>query len=259
MNKIKGAFDRLARSYAGTRGRRLLMLTGGVSFLAGVVLLAYGSLSLGDSESRPAPPLVDLGNQAELERLLKERPSPSAAPTAPTSVPEPPLAGSTYRMVIERIGVNAPVNTYGLDANAVPEVPTGPEAKTVVAWYDFSAQPGTSSNAVFAGHVTWNGHAVFYDLQSLQPGDIVRLLGEDRTEVTYKISSNFSVDPNDPDSIKVMQPTETGAITLITCGGTFFRNDDPVAGGDYTLRVIVRGDLVSVTNGGQQTADTVGG
>ena len=46
-------------------------------------------------------------------------------------------------MIIERIGVNAPLAAYGLDANAVPIVPTGPDASYVVAWYDFSAQPGT--------------------------------------------------------------------------------------------------------------------
>src|SRR3546814_7056233 len=45
------------------------------------------------------------------------------------------------------LGVNAPVDTYGLDANAVPQVPTGSNAREVVAWYNFSARPGAGSRS----------------------------------------------------------------------------------------------------------------
>lgn len=239
------------------RGRRLILVFGAASLLTGLLLVAYGALSLLDGDSQAAtPPVVDLSNENELARVL----APSTPSAAATAAPvQPPLADSAYRIVVDRIGVNAPVKTYGLDENAVPQVPTGPEAKEVVAWYDFSARPGTGGNAVFAGHVTWNGPAVFYGLGSLQPGDLVRLLGEDGTELAYRVSSNFAVDPEDPDSLEVMQPTSSDVITLITCGGTFFRTDDPVAGGDYTLRVIVRADLVSVSQGPEGAGAAAGG
>lgn len=223
------------------------MAMGLAAFASGVALITLGLTSSLETESRPPPPaiVVDLGEDDEYLRLL-DRPRAATASPTPAVPAAPPLPDSGYRMVIDRIGVDAPVNVYGLDENAVPEVPLGSDAADVVAWYNFSAKPGTGSNAVFAGHVTWNGRAVFYDLQTLQPGDPIRLVGTDGTELTYVVSANFAVDPNDPDSLQVMQPTDTDVITLITCGGTFFESADPVAGGDYTLRVIVRADLAAV-------------
>lgn len=218
--------------------RNMMMVLGLLGLSTGVVLIALGMSSVIKIESRSSPIVVDLGNEDAYLHLLNRRPS-----VAPSPPPRPPLPDSGYRMVIGKIGVDAPVDVYGLDENSVPEVPLGSDAAEVVAWYDFSARPGTGSNAVFAGHVTWNGKAVFYNLQTLQPGDVVELVGADDTRLRYVVSSNFAVDPNDPDSLRVMQPTETDVITLITCGGTFLATNDPVAGGDYTLRVIVRAEL----------------
>src|SRR3989304_4140760 len=191
-------------------GRRLMMAFAAASLLAGLLLLAYGGVSFLRGESgADTPPIVDLSNDTEVARLLTKS-IPSGAPT--TAPVQPPLAESAYRIVIDRIGVDAPAKTYGLDANAVPVVPTGQEAKEVVAWYNFSAQPGTGGNAIFAGHVTWNGPAVFYELESLQPGDIVRLVGEDGTELDYQVSSSFAVDPEDPDSLQGLKQTSSDVI-----------------------------------------------
>ena len=150
-------------------------------------------------------------------------------------------------MIIERLGVDAPLAAYGLDANAVPMVPTGPDASYVVAWYDFSAQPGTGGNAVYAGHVTWNGPAVFYNLSTLAAGDLVRLRDDRGAEVVYQIVDNIQIDPRDPNSVQVMLGTPYDAITIITCAGSFYSTGIGAAGGDYTARTIIRGHLVSVT------------
>jgi LPXTG-site transpeptidase (sortase) family protein len=107
---------------------------------------------------------------------------------------------------------------------------------------------------VFAGHVTWHGRAVFWDLDKLQPGDIIKLMGEDGTELVYAVSNSFLVDPADPESLKVMQGTATDIITVITCGGDFVDTNDPVFGGEYTGRRIVRAELVSVTTVGAPAA-----
>jgi hypothetical protein len=40
-----------------------------------------------------------------------------------------------------------------------------------------------------------------------------------------------------------MYPTETDQVTLITCSGQYFENNDPVAGGDYTHRTIIKAEL----------------
>jgi LPXTG-site transpeptidase (sortase) family protein len=168
------------------------------------------------------------------------------ATPAPVATPsdEPPLRESAYHMVIDKIGVNAPVFPYGVDANRVPEVPLNADD---VAWYNFSAQPGTGSNAVFAGHVTWSGQAVFYNLKDIQVGDHIVLRGDSGTEIVYVVSDSFMVDPNDPNALSVMSPPSSDVITLITCDGSFYYTGDPVFNGDYSHRRIVRALFSSLT------------
>lgn len=215
--------QRITESTAGGVKTKLLLSLGGLGLLGAAALGVY-LLTQDDSDEEAV--------QA----------SPTAAPTESG----PPL-GSTYRMIIEKIGVDAPVATYGLDENRIPVVPTGPDASEVVAWYDFSALPGTGGNAVYAGHVTWNGDAVFKQLESVQAGDIIRLRDDRGSEVVYTVTENKAVDPNDPEALNTIYPTNEDVVTIVTCGGTYFETSDPVFGGDYTQRIIIRGELQSVT------------
>jgi LPXTG-site transpeptidase (sortase) family protein len=176
-------------------------------------------------------------------------PGPTAAPTPDPGVIEvpPPVVAAgvppqPYRLIIDRIGVNAPVGVYGLDRQAMPQVPlNGWE----VAWYSFTKEPGGGSNAVFAGHVTWNGQAVFYRLDDLKAGDQIRVQRQDGSSLVYTVRDTFLVDADDPKSVSVMGPTSTDSITLITCGGSTY-----YVGGtfryDYTHRLIVRAGLSGV-------------
>ena len=168
-------------------------------------------------------------------------PMPSPAPPPP---PSPPLANTPFRLVIDSIGVNAPVVAEGLDENQVPVVPLN---SYQVVWFTFSAQPGTGGNAVFAGHVTWNGRAVFYYLSELAAGDTIRLEGDDGTTLLYTVTDSFMVDENDPNATSVMYSTGSSAdeVTLISCDGSFYRTNNPVSGGDYTGRRVVRASLTS--------------
>ncbi len=229
----------------GLRGVRVALLALGiVSFTAGAAILVVGVFGLLDGGSgRPQLQVVDLGPTA-----VPATPDPTAAPTPGP----PPLGDQPYNMVIEKLGVDAPVRTYGIDpatkdTEPTPEVPTGADAAQIVAWYDFSAKPGSGGNAIFAGHVTWFGAAVFYSLDQTQAGDLIKLRGQDGTEVAYKVSSVFEVDPSNPNSTQVMAQTEEDVITIITCGGSFVDTNDPVFGGDYTNRLVVRGSLLTVS------------
>jgi len=215
----------------GNVAKRALMGLGGLGLLAAAGIGGYVLLSGGD-EGEESPPAVEATQTVDA--------------TAPPAESGPPL-NEVYRMIIEKIGVDAPVAPYGLDENAVPLVPQGPDASQVVAWYDFSAKPGTGSNAVFAGHVTWNGDAVFRNLNKLAEGDTIKLRDNEGGEVVYRVKSNVLVDPNDPESVKVMYPTDKDEVTIITCGGEYFETNDPIAGGDYTGRVIIKAELVDVT------------
>jgi LPXTG-site transpeptidase (sortase) family protein len=229
-----------------------------VAVLAGVLLTAVGlyrHFAL-DDRAHSIPSLAsqhrtDPGSIYDLPfgPVLAPGPAPDLFAALPAA---PPLPEASYRMVIDDIGVNAGVFTYGLDADRVPEVPLNAYD---VAWYNFSANPGTGSNAVFAGHVTWDGEAVFYKLDDLQVGDTIRLRGDSGIELVYSVSDTFLVDPNDPSSLAVMSPTDDDVITLITCSGTFYYTGDPVFNGDYTHRRIVRAAFVS----GGEAAPAAGG
>ena len=185
------------------------------------------------------------GGSQEASPAVQATAIPTEAQTPPPIEAAPPLAGS-YRMIIDSIGVDAPVATYSLDENDRPIVPSGPDAAQVVAWYDFSARPGTGGNSVFAGHVTWNGNAVFLKLDSIQPGDAIRLIDDTGAEVEYRVTANQSLAPDDPEAVKTMYPTDKDMVTIITCGGTFYDTNDPIAGGDYTQRIVIKAELVSV-------------
>jgi sortase A len=234
---------RFFRNASRPRPRRVLFALGGLAVVVGAGLLATGIylFVVGEDSSgvNDDPGVVDLSKQS-VDLNLKPR---TFVARTPTPAPAPPLGDAGYELVIDKLGVDAPVSMFGVDDKLVPEVPY---TATDVAWYDFSARPGTGGNAVFAGHVTWNGPAVFYDLDKLEKGDEVRLQGYDGTRVVYRVSSVFQVDPDDPESVKVMWSTTEDVITIITCSGKFFETGDPIFRGDYTHRLIVRGDLVSV-------------
>jgi LPXTG-site transpeptidase (sortase) family protein len=211
--------------------RRIYLALGVICVLTGAVFV--GVAAYGIAQGGPERQWVYV-------RPLSPTPEPVVAGAAETPAP-PPLGERPYRLIIEKIGVDAPVATFGLDENAVPEVPY---EGGVVAWYNFTAPPGTGGNAVFAGHYTWYGDAVFRHLDDLVPGDIILLRGENGVQLTYEVLSNDSLDPTDPNARSVYAPTGSDTVTLITCDGTFTRDGRPITGGDYDKRRVVRARFV---------------
>jgi len=178
-----------------------------------------------------------IGRQLPLVGVDEQQPS-----AGDPNIPIPPDNG--YRLVIEKIGVDAPVREEGLDENAVPVVPIDSEAGRVAIWYNFSAPPGSGDNAVFAGHVTWNGDAVFKHLADVAPGDRVVVRAPDSSLLIYEVSQTTLIYPDDPTATSWMAPTGTDAITIITCGGEY-RDTDDIFGGAYDQRYVVRAELVA--------------
>jgi sortase (surface protein transpeptidase) len=164
-----------------------------------------------------------------------------------TPLPTPPPNNSPLaRMIIEKISVDAPVIALGLDGNQVPEVPSGPDE---VAWYDWSSKPGWGSNAVFSGHVDWTIYGqpvvgVFYYLHDIGLDDEIKIVLDDGTEYRYVVTGNQAMSDDDPDTLKVMGATPNDVITLITCGGAWVRDWTNPLGGYYTMRQIVRAELI---------------
>ena len=218
-----------------SRGRLLLAALLLVVAL-GLLGFGLGGLMLAKESD---PPTTNEGTLAPPRNGLD---TPTATPI-PT---QPPSSAPAVRMIIEKIGLDAPVITMGLDEEHVPRVPDNPND---VVWYDFSSPPGWGSNAVFSGHVDWtiNGQpvtGVFYSLRNLEVGDIIKVRLADNTEYQYKVSANVALPFDDPKALEAMGATPTEMLTIITCGGTWVPIPGDPLGGNYTHRQIVQAQRV---------------
>ncbi len=170
--------------------------------------------------------------------IVAQQPTPEVRSTVAVG-PEATTAqhAAAPRLVIPSIGVDAPVETKSLDADGVMQAPDSP---AVVAWYDFSAQPGATGNTVFAGHLDFAGvgPAVFWHLSELAIGDDINVTNRNGKTVHYRVSSVRSYSATG-DASGVVAPTSDPTITLITCNGSYDRSK-----GEYNERIVVTGYIV---------------
>ena len=204
-------------------------------------LIAVGVLSLGIASGLVAT------------RLTTSRPHPIAhrpeqtptatAPAQPSGAPAPgqwwkPLPTATgpfqpAELVIEKLRVQATVEVKGLDADNVMVAPDRP---TDVAWYRFTAKPGSGGNAVFSGHCDTGqpgNKAVFGYLDQLVPGDFIEVVSDKRTEIRYRVSQTSDYSLSNIPMQQLLASDRTDEITLITCSGSYVR-------GGHDHRLVVR-------------------
>jgi len=202
---------------------------------------------------------AELPNEGSIEEIVGQADGQAAGP-APTDAPIVQRGPLPVRFIVPALYIDAPVITEGVGEDALPRVPGRPDQ---VAWYDFSATPGSSSNAVFAGHVDWQTSdripipGVFYRLRELKIGDEISVALEDGTRLEYRVTGNVATPYDDPNVVKVMSPTDRDVITVITCGGTWLNSGRSAYGGNYSHRVIVRAERV--TGAGAANAASAGG
>ena len=167
------------------------------------------------------------------DRFVVATASPVPAVAVATPSDSPPL-----RIVIPHIGVDAPITTKDMDADGVMEPPDGPED---VAWYGFTARPGSGSNAVFSAHVDYRGYgpAVFADLKKLEKGDLVEVHTADGAVHRYEVTLSLSYPAETAPFEDIVGPTSREVVTLITCAGTFDQ-----AARQYSHRLVVRAERV---------------
>ncbi len=122
-------------------------------------------------------------------------------PAPPIVIPTP-KPGAPTRIVIPKIGVDAPV----VEGDGWEELKRG------VGHHIGSANPGERGNMVLSGHNDIFGE-VFRDLDKLDLGDeIIVYAGE--VPYRYVVKAKKIVEPTD---VSVMAPTTTPIVTLITC------------------------------------------
>lgn len=164
-------------------------------------------------------------------------PTPTATPT-PLPPPTPGPDGSIGRLIIPRIGVDAPIIILGVNAKGEMETPQAPH---IVAWYDFSAQPAAPGNVVMSGHLDFQTSiAVFWRLRELETGDEIRVQWADGRTYRYFVGWKKTYRTGQEPVAEIVGPTPQQTLTLITCTGTFDR-----ATRNYDQRLIVRAALSS--------------
>ena len=137
-----------------------------------------------------------------------------------------PHAGRPIRLLVPRLQVDAPVVPIAAPGRVL--VPPG--NPQMLGWWDDGAVPGAAhGGALITGHTVHTGGGAFDDLETLRPGDTVRVRtakGPIRYEVTgvtvYRKASLAR------DAAKVFRQRGPGRLVLITCedwnGTTYLSN-----------------------------------
>lgn len=139
------------------------------------------------------------------------------------------------RLLIDSIGVDARIESRGLDASRNL---ASPADFRDVAWYNLGPRPGEHGNALINGHVNWwTGDAVFTRLSRIRIGDVVRVVRADGVAVVFKVTARRTVDAH-ARIASLFAPATTSTLTLITCSGVW----NPLTQSD-TQRLLVSASL----------------
>ena len=179
---------------------------------------------------------------AEVPSTGARRPGPIILNSSRVRAPGPPPGVTPVQMVVNSIGLDAPIE-QGTVQDGVMLDPSGP---WVVTWYSQLGKVGQGDNVVMAGHVDYwdTGPAIFWNVPSLQPGDVISLIGDDGNSYDYAIewTQLFDVATElTPEVIQTQVVGSTGqeSLTIITCGGEF-----DTARGEYLQRWVLRANLI---------------
>ena len=142
---------------------------------------------------------------------------------------------SPVRLVIPGIGVDARIESRGLDPDRNLDVPADYRD---VAWYNLGPAPGQPGNAILNGHVNWwTGAAVFTRLSELKRGDRIVVVRGDGSRLTFKVTGTTIVLAT-ARVASLFAPSPKAGLTLITCSGQW----DAALGSD-THRLLVNATL----------------
>lgn len=122
---------------------------------------------------------------------------------------------------IDSIGVDAPVEAYGINARTGQmDVPAN---VTDVGWYEYGPSPGEPGSAVLAAHVDLSsqGPGVFFDLKSVEPGQLVQVTFDDGSEQWFEVRARNTYQKDDLPLDVIFSRDGASVLTLITCGGGF--------------------------------------
>ncbi len=161
-------------------------------------------------------------------------------------VPERRAAPTWVR--IEALAVEAPVVAAGVDPRSGQmEVPP---AANQVGWYRFGPVPGEEGSAVLAAHVdvAGQGPGAFFQLEELQPGDVIVVGFEDGSERRFVTRARTRYHKSELPLDSIFSRRGPPVLTLVTCGGGFNQTERT-----YDSNVVVYASPAVSLKGGSQT------
>lgn len=141
----------------------------------------------------------------------------------PMQTPDPtPTSDVSVRLIIARIGVNAPIEEVGITQSgdlATPQAHPWDD----VGWYNNGPLPGTEGSAVIDGHLDRPGGspAVFRNLHYLKTGDTVEVVYVSGKLLSFQVLRVASYTPQAAPVQAIFGTTGGKYLNLITCAGTW--------------------------------------
>ncbi len=155
---------------------------------------------------------------------------------------EPIVTGLPVELRIPSLEIATNIQSVGLAKDGSGEMGV-PSNFTDVAWYNKGVNPGMEGSAVIAGH--FNGRnvpkAVFYDLSTLENGDVVEVLDDLGNIIQFEVVAveTYNYDARTEEIFLGMG--DRPRLNLITCGGEWLSNERL-----YNKRTVVFTELLGV-------------
>lgn len=151
---------------------------------------------------------------------------PEAVDTLPP-LPDPEVMprSEPKRLLIPQL--NSEIEVFPADAeeDGTPPVPPKQDADRV-AWYQGGPSPGEQGPALFIGHLdTDDGPAAFAGVGSLEPGAEIQIERDDHSTVVFTVDSVEQYQKDNFPNERVYGPTRTPQLRLITCGGSWSKEE----------------------------------
>jgi sortase (surface protein transpeptidase) len=150
------------------------------------------------------------------------------------------MPSTPVRIMIKRLGINAPIKSVGLAKDGTIQVPP-PDNPNLVGWYRNMSTPGQAGPAVLLGHKdTRTRSAVFSRLFEIKNGDSIEVKRQDGTTAVFTVGGVEQASKKTFPTQRVYGPQDNAQLHLITCGGTYDRRT-----GHYTDNIIVYATMTS--------------
>ena len=164
--------------------------------------------------------------------VVQPHSSPAARTATPTALPVHP---NPIRLVISAIGIDADVESVGVQANGDMATPTQSPWEDA-GWYNAGPRPGELGSAVIDGHVDrpQGLPAVFWRLNELHVGDAVQVTDAAGATRTFHVTRLVYYPPAEAPLQDIFGNRGGTYLNLITCAGDWIPSQHQT-----TLRLVV--------------------